>query len=183
VNDIDKLPLQVNLDWQAYFAEFKRAHGENPVYFGKDQLLFADGWRYSSESYAGPEWPPPKNKHLLRRLKIAYWERRRNIVVAELRFIKNRLDYFYTMQNDRDLPLQQRFIRYDPDLDKRVIERGPIDFELMEARIKALEEDIINCNGALSLLDRTVKEDNLFHPSDCECEMCKHGAKKDDRNE
>lgn len=77
INDIR--PVRVRLDWRAYFEDFSKQHGGNPVEFHGRQL-FQDGWQYSLQYYHGPEWSPPSDPRELTYLKISYWRERRRIV-------------------------------------------------------------------------------------------------------
>src|SRR5262245_41862310 len=70
------------VDWRAYFLAFMEVHGKNPVEVN-GKLLFPDGWQYSRNNHAGPEYPPPADPDQHRGLRIVYWKKRREIVETQ----------------------------------------------------------------------------------------------------
>lgn len=98
--------LNFKLDWKAYYRRFSEAHGGNPIVY-KGRQLFRDGWTYSLNDYAGPEWPPPADpKELLTLQKVYYytlWNRAQN----ELMALRSRYDAIKGLQETKSVPLQQ----------------------------------------------------------------------------
>lgn len=93
----------VVLDWRAYYEKFCAIHGDPLDHEG--WLLFADGWRYSPTDYAGPEIPPPEDPAELLRLRIAYWETRRSLLMPYLERAQSHVDYLHDQRVSRSAPL------------------------------------------------------------------------------
>jgi len=158
----ERQPLQIALDWEKYFQEFLRHHGGNPILLMDEALeaparwLFQDGWTYNANDYAGPEWPPPKDPDALNALIRHYWLSRLEIVARELRWIHERIEKLEMLQEVRSVPLQAKYsilssMRNEDGREsfRMTTERGPVDFELLNARKKELEWDVQNCENHL----------------------------------
>ncbi len=102
--------LGIELDWPAYYEEFKRAHGD-PIQW-KGRLLFRDGWSYSLSDYKGPEYKPPTGQRL-EDLKLIYWRIYAVLVTRELTQLEATIEGLRYFQTQRDVPLQRREIRWD----------------------------------------------------------------------
>jgi len=152
-------PKRVQLDWKAYFQEFCGVHGGNPVKWGGKRLLFNDGWMYSIEDYAGPEYPPPVDPRKLRHLQVSYWYIRREVVQSELRFLAGHLDNLEMQQEDRSAPLQQQFPPvFNEQLGRNTSERGEIDYELLNTQLQFYRDDLKNCEDQMQQLQERESE-------------------------
>lgn len=153
------------LDWPAYFRVFCEAHGTDgepgwPVYY-RGQLLFADGWRYSSTDHSGPEWPPPDDPGQLKELLTFYWKRRLAIVESERVKVATQLINQEQAQRGRNQPLQVTWtIREEMD-DGRIVRRqakGAATLDNLKARLSWLEGDVEKCVGKLLGLGVAVSQ-------------------------
>lgn len=157
--ELPEIPLPVttvNLDWRAYFNRFSRAHGGDPVQY-RNRLLFRDGWTYSATDYGGPEWAPPEDLDEKRLFIVAYWTRRRQIVLFERDQLAITLRELRHAQELKSVPLQQA-IRYEalnvdgkPTMATAV---GDIDFEALQGRLDWLTLDMDQCNQKLRELTK-----------------------------
>lgn len=144
-NDLAFYQPSIELDWERYFQEFCNAHGKYPVIYGDEELLlFCDGWMYSSTDYAGPEYPPPKDKRQLAELQLYYWKRRLRIVKREHGNLESMIAQLLIAESSRSLPLYQR-TEFTGDDGKSVVVSDKLDFTLVRKRRKWLENDIENC--------------------------------------
>lgn len=141
---------RVVLDWRAYFYKFVEAHGE-PIVDG-NVLLFQDGWRYSADDYAGPEYPPPKELQALLELQIRYWKRRRIIVRAERDRLDSTIQGLDELRKSRPVPLQRAVIAWDDVSGKLSRQNTDIDWFALKERLKWLIEDVRRCDDALHQL-------------------------------
>lgn len=143
--------LSVKLDWKAYYKDFERLHGGDPVvYCGR--LLFQDGWTHSATDYRGPEWPPPGDPKAYAALLEAYWTIRRSILQDEERKIVPGLRSLREAQHNRSAQIQQVNTEWNekrcawvphPDPEKR---HGPVDIERIEQRLDWVRKDIARCD-------------------------------------
>jgi len=67
-------------EWKRYYEKFCKVHGEPVIDEETGNLLFQDGFQYGSQSYQGPESPPPDDPRKLRRLLYKYWWYRHEMV-------------------------------------------------------------------------------------------------------
>lgn len=147
-----KEPLELALDWDAYFERFKEVHGE-PVRY-RQRLLFQDGWTYSARDKAGPEYPPPTDARELHRLQTAYWLARLNLVTTERNFLRDTLQDLRRLQREHSLPLQHSaLIRDDSGAAQRITQAIDLD-ELEQGRLVWLERDVVDCQTQLADLQR-----------------------------
>lgn len=135
--------FKVELCWKTYYARFKEEHGYPILYKGR--LLFPDGWTYSATDCAGPEWCPPTSASVLLSLRLSYWSIRLAMNTEEHRVLKSRLENLRRMQQDRDVPLQQRTVFYDDELNKRVAEVSDLDLDVFQGRYDWLVGDMLDC--------------------------------------
>jgi hypothetical protein len=148
---------QTKVDWQAYWLEFKKLHGEPVPYQGR--LLFPDAWTYANNNYAGPEYPPPKrNPAAVRELAIAYWVIRKRIDTAELKVLVIKRHGLEQAQSQRSAPLQASGIAWDEEKGKAVRVTAGVDLSAIEGRIEWLAQDAADCRENLNRLNATPEE-------------------------
>jgi hypothetical protein len=147
--------LQLVLDWQAYFHEFCREHGEPVLWRGR--LLFRDGWTYSSTSYRGPEWPPPESAAECAALVTAFHKVRLAFLRVEHRTHSELLAELRRMQGARHVPLQHKTVIVDDEGRKRVV-RAALSLREFEGRVEWLERDIAECEAALKEVSDAAKQ-------------------------
>lgn len=144
------MPQQaVRLDWHAYFECFSAAHGGDPVPY-QGRLLFRDGWMYSANDLAGPEWAAPKGRRDLDELVTAYWRSRLAMVEQERDELVRLVGNLRAFQETKSAPLQEVLEYWDTDQGRRTIERADLDFEALEERVDWLEVDIKECARQLN---------------------------------
>lgn len=158
-NDTQNLAIDVELDWEAYFAAFCEAHGKYPVVYGKEQqlLLFPDGWMYSAVSYEGPEYKAPDDKKQLYSLQLTYWQRRYRIIKRELDQIINRLQVLEDIARSRSLPLYQ-VNEYTNEEGKVISESKRLDLTIMRKRREWLEKDMKNCKTMIHAIGQKLQQ-------------------------
>jgi hypothetical protein len=150
-------PVQVRLDWRAYWQRFKEVHGNDPVPF-KGRLLFPDGWTYSNSSHAGPEWPPPDDPEELRKLLLAYWLIRRKVCLNERDHLFNLIQQLKESQRQRSAPLQQRLVMTlegEDGKQRKKFSFGDVNPEQLEAeggRLWWLRQDVQDCESRIEEL-------------------------------
>lgn len=156
------LGLTVELDWRAYFVEFCRLHGGDPVRYKERLLLFRDGWTYAAHDHRGPEWPPPKDRAELRALRRAYWLRRRATVLQQASRLERQIASVREAAATRSAPLMMRLRRRTTrEVDgvaKRVIDKtdGPLDLRLAEERLRLMREALAECEAQLTALRNPI---------------------------
>ncbi len=140
-----KPTLDVQLDWRAYFAAFRAAHGEPVPFDGR--WLFPDGWTYAWADHAGPEWPPDPGK--LDYLRLAYWRARKKIALDELNHLQGRLNWLRGMQQAKSVPLKERK-RYPSEREDgtpcTVSEVKDLNLRDLEERLEWLKGDVANAD-------------------------------------
>jgi len=154
-------PLNIRIDWKAYFVRFCQEHGD-PVQYSLDKLLFPDGWMYGGVDYSGPEWKPP-NKGQEMFLKRTYWEIRLKLVKNNLFPLEVRLHRLEETQAIRSVPLQQQILisQYSEEKGRPTlsVERSDLDFEAYRERIDWLRKDMAICQQELAALTERGSED------------------------
>jgi len=140
--------MTIEPDWKAYFAEFERAHGGSPVLYAKT-FLYRDGYRYSCTDYAGPEYRPPDNPVLVRKLCETYWRIRAKRVTAELNMTRSLLDNLREQQAQRSVPLQCKVIKLS-DEGVKTSATTTVDWRLIELKIMALEGDLLQAQQGIA---------------------------------
>jgi hypothetical protein len=167
----------VRLDDRGYFLEFCEAHGRYPIHH-LNNLLFPDGWTYSSTDYGGPEWPPPEDPREQRGLRKVYWSRRREIVTAERDSLFHQLEGLKELATKKSVPLQQvgRVKSDGVGHDGRPVStwttvRGPVDFGTLEGRLKWLQEDVAECEAKLKELEDGGVADVLLAEAKSRCSL------------
>jgi len=135
------LDTNVQLDWTAYWEEFKKAHGGDPVEH-RGRLLFYDGWTYSASDTAGPEWRPPQEPSELEMFQVAYWKTKRNLLSQEHAALIAQIESLEKFQFHKDVPLQAVTSTMDVETGQKVLSSDPIDFEAMRGRLDWLASEI-----------------------------------------
>jgi len=143
------MPIKIELNWLAYWAEFKRIHHDHPVRWG-GRFLFRDGWTYGTNP-KGPEWPPPEDPVELRRLQRDYW----TIRLAELRYeyadVADSLDSLRQMQDGRSATLMQRIREHQNG--RLVTDDRPLDLSALELRLSDLRGYVAEAIDNLTKLE------------------------------
>jgi len=149
----------MRLDWNAYFKEFSRIHGGDPVLWRRSKefnsgglLLFRDGWAYSAADRTGPEYPPPDNPRQLKHLVRVYWALRKRILKEELRLIREQIVDFVRTQQQRNAPLQVRssiIVTGDDGQRTRQALIEDVNYDLLLDMGVQLSEDIKSCDECL----------------------------------
>jgi hypothetical protein len=153
-------PLSVvRLDWRAYFEQFKELHGE-PMRAGGRQL-FPDGWMYSLTDYGGPEWPPPDDPAVLKRLQTLYWRLRRRQATQQLAWLGQQVEGLKELQRVKSAPLQQRQVRRDDvgGVVETTVATVDLNLSGLEQRLAWLEEDLAVCEQKLNELTGASDEE------------------------
>jgi hypothetical protein len=161
INDIDlaEAHIVIELDWKAYFEEFQRQHGGEPVlHQPTNRLLFRDGWMYSASDYKGPEWEAPADTSKLRGLQLDYWTTRRAIVFNMLESLKGKIGDLQQMQRERSAPLQR--VLYTKSEDGKTLKQSvKIDIPMLLTRVSILEVAMQECQDALKALNEVCNDD------------------------
>lgn len=159
----DPPPLQglpAELDWDTYYERFKEAHGREGVLYDH-YIIFPDGWRYSSRSKAGPEYPPPLDWRELHRILTIYWLKRLHIVKAEEQMVANAVINLRELQRQHTRPLLYSYMGQDGN-GQRIKETVEVDpKEIEKGRLRWLRRDIQNCQAHLSELERVFNKYGL----------------------
>lgn len=142
-------PPTMTPDWEEYFRNFCAAHGHWYVEDG-GRLIFADGWCYSADDHAGPEWPPPTNLFDLANLLRKYWRRRRQLVTAERDKLQAEIENLHgaTRAKSGEIPVK----RYTLSELGNWIDRGEfgsIDWTSLASRLRWLNADVLLCDREL----------------------------------
>ena len=141
-------PLQIKLDWKAYFYEFCLTHGNTPVPYPyqpplpSPRLLFSDGWTYSATDYSGPEYPPPADPRGLTELLLTYWTTRYKILNNESHSLRESIKSLQALQSIKSAPLQQVVRHFDSDIGKVVSRKALVDFDGMQIHLEILEQNL-----------------------------------------
>jgi hypothetical protein len=158
-----KPSARIRLSWKSYYEQFKALHGQ-PVLWMKDDaiysnglLLFQDGWTYSTESYAGPEYPPPpKESEDLRRLKVIYWTLKLGVLRSMRAGVDRQLTSLRSLQASRAMPLRYTIPRgngVQSSEDGTVkADADKLDLTAMGARLDLIDLDIEDCKAKLEEL-------------------------------
>ena len=147
----------VEIDWEEYFKEFCKAHGQYPILYNDVDLLFHDGWRYSASNYEGPEYPPPTDKTELNYLLLVYWKRRYQIVKLEYDGLEYSIAQLKEIQRHKDRPLYQR-VTYQDDTGKQVTTSQRLDLDTLNKRLNWLKLDKDRCSKQIDNIESDIKE-------------------------
>ena len=148
--------IELELDWEAYYEDFKRIHGLDPVN-SKDghYLVFPDGWRYSSHRPSGPEYPPSDDRERLL-YSSDYWEVRRGVVKHELRFQEQRLRSLTNLQERLSARLFTHTVIEDEYSEGYQTHISPLDIDMLQGRITWLKQDLIECDTKLEEIQTEI---------------------------
>jgi hypothetical protein len=155
----DRVTDDLRYDWAAYWENFKEKHGGTPVEVG-GRLLFHDGWAYSKDDFAGPEWPPPRSKEALKKLQLAYWRRRLELVRDARDELRGMVRNVRETAQGRSADLAFRDMEtWDPAGGKMVRSKTPKDWadRMERGRLEILERDCVEC--ARKVKELTSAED------------------------
>lgn len=147
----------VEIDWEGYYTDFCRAHGDYPVFY-KGLLLFRDGWMYSMTDYAGPEYPPPQDELELTKLQLFYYKRRLQIVSDDLWRMEGVVQSIKQLQRHKNQPLKQVVVIKDEETGTERYESKAIDLLFYEKRCQWLENDIVECRTHITKLEQTIRK-------------------------
>ena len=146
----------MKIDWRAYYDEFSRMHGGDPVLYGHNKetglggwLLFPDGWRYGRVDPSGPEVPPGSDQ---KRLIRAYWLIRKRTVKEEVRVLKSNIIALATVQRERSAPItiQERMLIEDEEGRRKTqLKTVPVDFGLLLNKYRDLSAELRRCQNQL----------------------------------
>lgn len=152
-------PLELRLDWTAYWREFQAIHGGDPLPY-RGRLLFRDGWTYSATDHAGPEWAPPGDDSVhghptgeaSAKLRREYWSGHRARIVSELSPRERRLDGLRDLARGKSAPLMIA-ITVTGDDGKSRAASAPLDLMPLEARIEFLRGARDECDWEIAAID------------------------------
>lgn len=150
--------LKVKLDWRNYYFRFSELHGGTPIIY-KGRQLFQDGWGYSLEDYAGPEYPPPEDAKELRKLQIIYWYTRWNRAKNELNFVQSRASDLKNLQSAKSAPLQHVVVGEDEE-GKKTRHVADYDPRMFDHVIKILQSDVDEADKHLQALKEKKNDDD-----------------------
>jgi len=137
-----KYTMPFTVDHEATFAAFCQEHGEPEDDELNGQLLFADGFRWSSNrSYRAKPIPPPSDPEELRTIQVRYWTLRRAAAVAIQAELTALYEELRRLQGDAPLPLMIR--------EEGRRRAKPVDFDGYRARIDELTEALTECDQHL----------------------------------
>jgi len=143
-------PSNITLDWRAYFLDFMRVHGGDPVE-NEGLLLFQDGYRYSTSDYQGPEYRPPDEPHELYRLQVIYWAKRARMLRNEIARLIRVLENYHGMQQGLSARLHEQAIVRDEDGRASLVSQ-PFDVDKYRGRILACKRAEVEARLRLKLL-------------------------------
>lgn len=147
--DIARSP-RIRLSWRAYYERFKEVHGQPVLY--REKLLFPDGWTYSTDSYAGPEYPPPKDHERLVKLGEVYWRTKLKVLKALRLETRQRLDGLRSVQSTKAIPLRHLQPKYDEEGKMAGTETVELDLPALGARVDQIDLDIQDCEAKIEEL-------------------------------
>lgn len=158
-------PTKVN--WQAYFKEFCKVHGGDPVLYEVQPeskqsgcLLFRDGWTYG-RTVKGLELPPA-SKQQQKFLIKQYWTIRSEILTEEFRRRSEDIRELAKLQAARSAPLiVPGWPQIQDDGSKRFAETA-IDFKALLYKVQEIREMLDECHEKLvEVADRGVTNENI----------------------
>jgi hypothetical protein len=158
-------PQVLRLSWKSYYEQFKLKHGQPVLYlndkstFSNGLLLFPDGWTYSTDGYAGPEYPPPENPEDLKRLQVAYWREKLGILKGLRLEAGTQLAGLRSIQDGKAMPLRYTKPRYDEEGRPSGVEEASVSFQDLGARIDQIDLDIEECEKKITGLSAGAIEE------------------------
>lgn len=129
---------QPKIDWEAYFTNFLKTHGE-PVPRRDENgeivdLVFKDGWRHKANTFEWGEIPPPKDETRLQALKD-YWTKIKSESLRKQ--IEEQEKYIQKMQNISSTLGHPLLVKSDSQQ-----EAEPINYDIHYSKIKILTEQL-----------------------------------------
>lgn len=143
-------PSNITLDWRAYFLDFMRVHGSDPVE-NEGHLLFKDGYRYSTTDYQGPEYRPPDDPRELFRLQRLYWGKRAKMLRNEVSRLVHILENYTGMQQGLSARLHEQALVRDEDGRASLVSQ-PFEVDKYKGRILACKRAEVEARLQLKLL-------------------------------
>jgi hypothetical protein len=135
------LSSAVEFDWTKYRDNFDFNHGQDPVIFGENRVLYRDGWMYSLSNVAGPEWPP-ENEIQKKELQEIYWLARKSASQNELGWLRKQLRGLSNFQDCKSGKLQVYTYRFNEETGERRRETIDLDLDSVQARIDWVTSDL-----------------------------------------
>lgn len=161
------MSARVHVNWRAYFMEFSKLHGGNPIMYRYDKesgkggyWLFRDGWMYARSSMMGPEMEPTSEEDRDKKSRD-YWTERCLILEEELRLQKQQLLSLAEEQEKRNAPLMTVSIEVEEDDDGQRSKRrkiAPIDFNLLADSVSDVHSMVMECKRQLQSLDKSKEK-------------------------
>lgn len=143
----------LKLDWTAYFKAFCAQRGSTPVLVDHEtRLLFSDGWMYHPTKHDGPEYPPPTNPRIRRRLQRKYWRVRKNIILYEMNEFRQEVKYLTEVQESRSAPLYHENVYWDEQSQTRVTNSVLVNIGNIKSELEGLQEQLKTCDEELRKL-------------------------------
>ena len=129
--------VSVQIDWEAYFKDFCKAHGEPEQYGGR--LIFPDGWSYGLQDYVGPEWPPPKEERELLRVQTIYWSLRVSRLKIQFSTLQQLIESRREILEHRSLPIKCKQTSVDDSSGKVNYITTPLETRTLKLRLEGLK--------------------------------------------
>lgn len=157
----------LRINWSAYYVEFSRTHGGDPVLYKQDKdtgkggyFLFRDGWMYSAASYTGPEYPPLDDEDCVYKIR-QYWTIRMRVLELELREMKDDALQLARLQDSRSAAMLHDRLgvvsttvtetEEADDTGRRTSKQKivSVDLDWMIAKIQDLTSEVAQCHREL----------------------------------
>jgi len=145
--------VTIRLNWKAYFKKFCEEHGEDPVQYMGNRLLFRDGWMYSSVDFEGPEYIPPEDSKKLDVLLLYYHRSKLAFIKQEFEYLSQMLNSLTGFQTNKSVPLQET-ITFENDEGKSQAVTQDWEPSVLTDRIECCQEIIDKCNNEI----KSIKE-------------------------
>lgn len=146
--------MKIRFDWRAYYEEFKRLHGGDPVPTHEGQRwLFRDGWMYAGYSHQGPEYPPPTDPRELILLQREYWKSRLVKLERERDDTANTIYKIKQLQAIHNAPLQHVVREIDDVTGKPQRVARNLTIGQFESTLTFLEQQLQECCTELTSLE------------------------------
>ena len=142
-----------DLDWRAYWEQFKLEHGGDPV-TRNGLVLFRDGWRYSLNGYRGPEHPPPADLDERRSLMTTYWRLFVALVRSQATAIREQVANLEKLQRSCSAPLQWTVTYADRATGEQFDESGAVDLAPLRPWLAWFEDKVLEGESMLKDLSQ-----------------------------
>jgi len=153
----------MKVNWRAYFTEFTKLHGGDPVSYRNNpevpqsgHLLFPDGWMYSARNVEGPETKPPADEQQHLTLIRQYWIIRKDILSRQFVTMRDGIEGLVRAQQTRSALLQipqTSIVETEGGGYRRAKVVAPVDFKELLFDLRALREEIITCQRKLNKIE------------------------------